>query len=314
MRLRNSFYLLALFVLASCAQAQLASHVAKQFPTNREERVAKAKGRFKVGNPYRIKGKKYTPKETYRYSKTGIASWYGPGFDGKMTANGEIFNQNELTAAHKTLQMPSLVRVTNLSNGRSIVVRVNDRGPYAHGRLIDVSKRAAELLGFKSKGTAKVRVDLLPEESQAVAIAAKNGISTRGSEIAANENRTHIYQKPTPQVRSIEKPRVINETPEFIQGDFETGEFIPDPVIVKKPAPQSADIFIQAGSFANAMNAENLAAQLRRYHTTAVQEVPVYGKTFYRVRVGPVSSVDKADALLAELVSNGYRTAKIVID
>lgn len=130
-------------------------------------------GQYKVGEPYEIDGVQYTPREDYSYSETGIASWYGPGFEGKRTANGESFDPGELTAAHRTLPMPSLVRVTNLDNGKSVVVRVNDRGPFANNRIIDLSQRAAELLGFAGQGTAKVRVEIMKIESKAIADAAK---------------------------------------------------------------------------------------------------------------------------------------------
>lgn len=124
-------------------------------------------GHYKVGKTYKIKGKSYTPKQVNSYTKIGMASWYGAkcGSHGKATANGEIFNKNLLTAAHKTLQMPSLVEVTNLENGRSLVVMVNDRGPYAYNREIDLSEKAADLLGFKNKGTAKVKVKYLHKET-----------------------------------------------------------------------------------------------------------------------------------------------------
>src|SRR5580658_8829079 len=123
--------------------------------------VAKAPaptGVYKVGSPYQIDGVWYYPGEQPDYDETGVASWYGPTFYGKHTANGEVFDANALTAAHRTLPMPVNVRVTNLDNGRSIVVRVNDRGPFAKGRIIDLSEHAAELLGYKQAGTAKVRV------------------------------------------------------------------------------------------------------------------------------------------------------------
>ena len=100
----------------------------------------------------------------------GAASWYGPGFHGKRTANGEVYDENGLTAAHKTLPMPAMVRVTNLENGRSIQVRINDRGPFEAGRVIDMTRRGAQLLGFIQQGTARVRVDIMPEESQQLAV------------------------------------------------------------------------------------------------------------------------------------------------
>ena len=126
------------------------------------------KGHYKVGKQYRIKNKTYKPREVTRYNKVGMASWYGKryGFHGNVTANGDIYNKNLLTAAHKTLQLPSLVKVTNLENRRSIIVLVNDRGPYAYDREIDLSEKAASILGMKKKGTVKVRVQYLHAESK----------------------------------------------------------------------------------------------------------------------------------------------------
>ncbi len=111
-----------------------------------------------VGQPYRVAGKWYRPAENRNYNETGAASWYGPNFHGRQTANGEIFDQFALSAAHPTLPLPSYVRVKNLANGRSITVRVNDRGPFSNNRLIDLSRRSAEVLGFINAGTARVQV------------------------------------------------------------------------------------------------------------------------------------------------------------
>jgi rare lipoprotein A len=126
---------------------------------------------YKVGKPYLIRGMWYYPAVDYGYDEMGIASWYGPGFDGRATANGETYDMNELTAAHRTLPLPSVVRVTNLENGRSIKLRVNDRGPFVGDRIIDVSRRAAQLLGFYTDGTARVRVEIVADESQQLAAA-----------------------------------------------------------------------------------------------------------------------------------------------
>lgn len=115
-------------------------------------------GNYKVGTPYRVAGRWYHPKEDLDYDEVGLASWYGSDFHGRRTANGEIFDMTSLSAAHPTLPLPTYARVTNLENGRSVVVRVNDRGPFAHNRLIDLSHRTADVLGFKGQGTAKVRV------------------------------------------------------------------------------------------------------------------------------------------------------------
>lgn len=122
-------------------------------------------GSVKVGSSYTIKGKTYTPEIDHEYDEIGYASWYGHGFHCKKTANGEYFNKHEFSAAHKTLRLPSVVKVTNLSNNRSINVVINDRGPFVKNRIIDISEKAAETLGFRGQGVTKVRVEFLPEES-----------------------------------------------------------------------------------------------------------------------------------------------------
>ena len=116
------------------------------------------RGVYKLGNPYQVAGKTYVPRHDPRYDRTGTASWYGDDFHGRLTSNGEVFDMHKISAAHPTLPLPSLVRVTNLDNGRSVVLRVNDRGPFVHDRIIDLSRAAADRLGFRLKGTANVRV------------------------------------------------------------------------------------------------------------------------------------------------------------
>jgi rare lipoprotein A len=120
--------------------------------------VPKGGGIYKLGKPYLAGGKWYTPTQDPNYNEVGFASWYGDFFHGRETANHEVYDMNALTAAHPTLPLPSLARVTNLKNHRSIIVRINDRGPYKDGRIIDLSRRAAELLGFYNHGLAAVRV------------------------------------------------------------------------------------------------------------------------------------------------------------
>ena len=116
-------------------------------------------GRDQLGKPYQVRGKWYYPKEDKRYAKVGLASWYGDAFHGRLTANGEVYDMTHLTAAHPTMPLPSYARVTNLKTGSSVIVRVNDRGPYHEGRIIDVSQRAAEMLDYANIGTAKVKVE-----------------------------------------------------------------------------------------------------------------------------------------------------------
>jgi rare lipoprotein A len=119
----------------------------------------KGGGRYQVGKPYKVRGKWYTPKEDPTYVASGRASWYGPNFHGRLTANGEVYNQYTLSAAHPTMPLPSYARVTNLKNGSSVMVRVNDRGPFHGKRIIDVSAKAADLLDFKNAGVADVKVE-----------------------------------------------------------------------------------------------------------------------------------------------------------
>ena len=129
--------------------------------SNLRTRLPRGGGRDMVGKPYKVKGQWYKPKEEPGYRKAGAASWYGDAFHGRLTANGEIYDMTHLTAAHPTMPLPSYARVTNLKNGSSVVVRVNDRGPFANGRVIDLSKRAAEMLDYTHAGVAKVEVEYL---------------------------------------------------------------------------------------------------------------------------------------------------------
>jgi rare lipoprotein A len=152
--------------LANCANNRMSSRVDPRYGTSASARVVgpgepvpKGGGVYRVGKPYMVAGHEYIPQENVNYSATGLASWYGDDFHGRYTANGEIFDMNSLSAAHPTLPLPSYVRVTNLNNHKSIVVRVNDRGPYVGDRLIDVSVRTAKLLGFYGDGVAKVKVE-----------------------------------------------------------------------------------------------------------------------------------------------------------
>ena len=158
-------------VLGACAEVRLAAYTAKEI----QARVEKPQptGTYKVGEPYRVRGAWYYPTEDPDYDEVGIASWYGEQFHGRRTANGSLYDMSALTAAHKTLPMPSLVKVTNLENGRSLTLTINDRGPFASGRIIDVSRRAAQLLGFHGKGTTKVRVRAVRDGLPATLIASQ---------------------------------------------------------------------------------------------------------------------------------------------
>jgi rare lipoprotein A len=159
--------LAACLVLANCASSgKFAGGVDPKYGVSSSPRVVafgdpvpKGGGTYRVGKPYTVAGRVYVPEEDTHYRAEGLASWYGDDFHGRLTANGEVFDMASLTAAHPTLPMPCYARVTNLANGKSLVVRVNDRGPYHGNRVMDVSSRAAELLEFKGYGVARVRVE-----------------------------------------------------------------------------------------------------------------------------------------------------------
>jgi rare lipoprotein A len=154
-------------LLANCASSdKLTSRVDPKYGVSASPRVIepgqpvpKGGGAYRVGKPYLVAGRMYVPEENRRYRAEGLASWYGQDFHGRLTANGEIYDMEAISAAHPTLPMPSYVRVTNMANHRSLIVRVNDRGPYHANREIDVSQRAAQLLDFHRKGVARVRVE-----------------------------------------------------------------------------------------------------------------------------------------------------------
>src|SRR6516165_3367951 len=149
-------------LLAHCSNSRIDSRYgvsASERVVPPGEPVPKGGGTYRVGSPYVVAGQTYVPQDDPHYRAEGLASWYGDDFHGRATANGEIFDRDAISAAHPTMPLPSYARVTNLNNGRSLIVRVNDRGPYAANRIIDVSKHAASLLGFIERGTTRVRVE-----------------------------------------------------------------------------------------------------------------------------------------------------------
>lgn len=303
--------------LAGCTEIQYAAHMGKEWTgslgsSSSTASASAAQGDFKVGKPYKINGHTYTPREQYDLVETGIASWYGPGFHGKKTANGERFDKSELTAAHRTLQMPSLVRVTNLDNGRSLIVRVNDRGPFKRGRIIDVSEKAAELLGFKLAGTAKVKLEVLPDESLRLAEMARSGVSTRGYENAANQQPTTSSGYQTASYDGDARMAGVEVEP-LTAGHMKDGAFYPDPVVSQRVVSAS-NIYIQAGSFTVYDNALRLRDKLSTLANATVQPTDVRGQTFYRVRLGPAGTVNDADNLLSRVVNSGHGEAIIVVE
>jgi rare lipoprotein A len=328
--MRVALAMVSLLALAACAGDD------KPAPGRLATGGAPAKGPatqgyYKVGNPYQVEGVWYAPREDLAYDESGIASWYGPGFHAKYTANGEVYDQNDVTAAHKTLPMPSLVRVTNLDNGRSLVVRVNDRGPFVSGRIIDLSHRSAQLLGVDRVGTAKVRVSILSKESVAIKEAAMRGKPT-GTVVASAPVPPSTVE---PGGRDVEKgvlPQQLNEpvvaavpavdekkamaqasTGPAVAGSSEGGRFLPA-AKVQQLAVKQTGIYVQAGAFSVLDNAEKLRQQLSRVGAANISTVNVGGRQFHRVRIGPIANVDQADTVLGKVLGSGVTDAKIVAE
>lgn len=306
--------------LAGCAAPPKPAPVAPPAP---EQPAPPMSGAYKVGKPYQIDGVWYYPRVDYGYNETGIASWYGPGFHAKVTANGETYNENELTAAHQILPMPSLVRVTNLENGKSIVVRINDRGPFVSGRIIDMSRRGAQLLGFDQKGTAKVRVEILADESRAIAAAAMNATnqvagSPDGGPVpqAAPRPKVTVEGEPLGPPGPVTPPPRVIAAPTTIAGTTSAdGRFLPAEVVQQSALPaKPGKIYIQAGAFGNYDNANRLRARMNSIAPTNIATALVNGQQFFRVRLGPFDQVERADQVLAQVLQAGTAEAKIVID
>lgn len=289
------------------------------------------RGVYKVGKPYQVKGIWYYPAVDYSYSETGIASWYGEDFHGKATANGEPYDMNALTAAHRTLPMPSMVQVTNLENGRQIKLRVNDRGPFANNRIIDLSRRGAQLLGFERQGTARVRVEILDDESRQLAMlygakqpeAQVTGAAGMGDaaspEVTAAPAGTLAMETlpPPPGAASSAPPQPIatSASVEPVVGGTvpEDSGPRPDGQVRTLPVRKTA-MFIQAGAFTNVGNADHLRSKLQSLGRAQVVPATVGDRKFYRVRVGPIANLEEADALLARIVAAGHPEARLIVD
>jgi rare lipoprotein A len=304
--------LVALLLLAACGPGQMPPQ--------------------KIGKPYVINGETYYPAYEPDYDKTGIASWYGPGFHGKYTASGEIFDQNDLTAAHTTLPMPSLVRVTNLKNGKSLVVRINDRGPFKEGRLIDLSKKSAKTLGIH--GLAQVRVQFLEQETQDyIALVKQNGGRIIPmAEYHQQAMRVQVAAK-EPEETSSELPiaapvMTVSTTSTEDGGRAAPVQLIrsagaePSPLAMRSAAPPDSSMdgtaaehaelipaaaaplepiggyTVQVGVFSLEMNAQKMAS---RFSDGLVDQISGSGQMLWRVTVGNFIHRDYAEETLKEV-------------
>ena len=313
---RIAALLLSTALASGCAEVSLFGHVAKStLPSDPSPpATATTSSMYKVGKPYQIQGIWYYPREDFDYDETGIASWYGPDFHGKLTANGEQYDQMAVSAAHKTLPMPSLVRVTNLENGRTLVVRVNDRGPYVNGRIIDLSRRSAQLLGIEGKGTARVRVQVMGDESRALAGKLKEDTPGAQPQVAAAP-RASVTAEALPLANGAPLPvrKAVAPTPPgprldpALAAERQIGQVSEVPV-------HATNIFVQAGSFSRYDNAQRLSNQLAKLGKATISQAYVKGQTVYRVRLGPAASVEDADRLLDRVTASGQPDAKVLVE
>jgi rare lipoprotein A len=307
--------------------------------------VPKGGGVYRIGDPYQVAGTWYTPREDPRYDRIGRASWYGELFHGRRTANSEIYDMDRLSAAHPTLPLPVYAQVTNLANGRTIVVRINDRGPYARDRIIDLSRHSAELLGFRANGTTDVRVKYLGR-------APLNGDDSYEQRFAANQSWARfaanaplkqsgpgpiaVSSAPSKDTLPAENPENLalpwkdaappgsavarEEAPEPGQLGWQAnprwasaraadGPTLPAP----KAKPPSQGLVIQAGSFKTKENAEKASTLLGPIAPVDVAPVEVGGEVYFRVRVGPFADEGAAQSALSRVTQAGYQGAKIVL-
>jgi rare lipoprotein A len=299
--------------------------------------VPKGGGVYRIGQPYQVGGMWYTPREQPGYDQVGTASWYGELFHGRRTANGEIYDMDRLSAAHPTLPLPVYARVTNLNNGRTIVVRINDRGPYANDRIIDLSRRSAELLGFRNRGTATVRVKYLGRAplsgddsyerkylaSQSwVQFAAKgkspdlslSSLAEQGMLPAENpENLAWPWKAAAPRVEASPVDlalvgwRATANTAE--PAAAQTTGSIPHKA---NPSVPMTGLLIQAGSFKNEDNAARARQVLSGIGPVEVSQIVVGADTYFRVRVGPFAGPSEAQTALANVTAAGYQGAKML--
>jgi rare lipoprotein A len=321
--------LLTLVLLAGCGSTSERAKV----PTDLSPSV---RG-YKVGRPYRVNGLWYYPNVDYDYREIGVASWYGPGFHGRSTANGEAYDMNDLTAAHRTLPMPSIVRVTNLENGRSIKLRVNDRGPFVGNRIIDVSRRAAQLLGFHINGTARVLVENAAEESKQLAAALGVRVDTAVVErpteqpvrelASAYETSSTMPPSPMPEPEIQPEPEVgqaamsympvtaLQEPPASSDPEPETSPLINSSALETEPRPElpvASTRYVQAGAFTDVDRADSARRRLSRIGPIVMSPSRISGRELLRVRVGPLYSDEEAERVLASVSRAGFPDCLLV--
>lgn len=252
--------------------------------------------RVKIGKPYAIAGRRYQPSYSESYREIGEASWYGPGFDGRKTANGERFDEDDMTAAHRTLPMPSMVRVKRRDTGESIVVRINDRGPFAHDRIIDLSRAAAEELDMIGSGVAEVELTYLPEET--LAYLTDNDIPVPAYMSRQDHLARMVQATPVP----VAKPDAGNAAFAMQRGSSVESDRL------------QRRFRVQTASFADEERARKHARLLKTIAPAEIIPANVEGKPYYRVMTPAVTSYNEATTLLRQTHELGYTEARIMVE
>ena len=254
--------------------------------------------RERVGPPYEANGRWYVPTPEPGYSESGSASWYGPQFHGQRTASGEVFDQEALTAAHPTLPIPSLVQVTNLENGREIIVRVNDRGPFVGERLIDLSHGAATVLGFEQAGHAQVHVRYLGP--------APRRVNADGTPAPASL-RAAPASPPAPAGAEEGPASLLPPMPDHAGDGLEGAPIDGQPRVQRAShSVGQSGYFVQVGAYSDPGNASRVRDLVEAAGPAAVDVRQTAGGELFRVRVGPWTSREEADAARRVLASLGY--------
>ena len=292
-------------------------------PPTIPDAVPKVEPLSRYGNPpyYEVFGKRYyVLSSSVDYLERGVASWYGPGFHEVRTSSGETYDMYAMTAAHKTLPLPAYVRVTNLENGRSVVVRVNDRGPFVGNRIIDLSYTAAARLDMLRNGTAMVEVRGIDPRAPLTELTTPMTASVTpqsGQPTTAPTTAAASATVTTPGVAATGAATAgVSVTGPAAGGVAAIAAVAPTGAATQIAAPAHAPLFVQAGAFADPANAERLAAKLRggEYGKIFVRDDVIAGRRMYRVRIGPVPNVPEFDRIVAALERVGVHDAHLALD
>lgn len=265
---------------------------------------------IKIGKPYQVYGVWYYPSDDRQYDQRGIASWYGPGFHALSTANGERYEQDDVSAAHKTLPMPSYVEVENLDNGRKLTVRVNDRGPFVDGRIIDLSRRSAQLLGVDRAGIAKVRVRRVFPDAMAIARLTPSPAIARLTPSPAIARLAPSPVIAPPALVLAASPAVA---PTAAVADVAvpavTTVDLPGVAAVRPAYAPTGQYLVQVAALADAGRIAWLSGYLSAFGTVVTERTP---SGLIRIRLGPYADAAPANAVLAQLRAAGYTDARLI--